>query len=231
MKYFVVLNAAYLMVYYFVLIKRPSSSYVLSVVVAGVSGCLSTLFIILLLIFGKKSTETALPIYALLSHGLSYEEWRSVKVVKEKMDKVQKITKEENNISKDTYLIYLLILAFSGLVEQRPETPQERSDATLGNMPLEGDSLKCAAYAIGSPDENQEPIPVEHIVDRAEAEKFTAYKHLHVEMMTKKFYQGKTLSRLLYDGVHLVFLRKKLGPKRPAKTKAFAKAFGIATNQ
>jgi hypothetical protein len=48
--------------------------------------------------------------------------------------------------------------------------------------------------------------------------------------LKKSHYRGVTLSRLVYDGVHIVFKRKKLGPKRPGRTNAFMQAFGIATN-
>ncbi len=228
MRYFVVLRAIYLMAYYFVLSKRPSKSYVLSVTIASTSGSLLTFFIMFLVVFGSKDTKTRFPFESLLFHGLSYEEWRTAKVVKERMDRVQTITKGEENLPEDFYLVLLLILSFSGLIEHRPETPEERSDAIIGRFPREGEVLR--AHTVDPTGQNLEIAETEHQVDRKEAVMFASFKQKHTDTIKNDHYRGTTLSRLVYDGVRIVFLRKKLGPKRPARTNAFMRAFGITTN-
>ncbi len=228
MRYFVVLRAVYLMAYYFVLSKRPSKSYALAVVMACTSSITGALFVMLQLIFGNKDTKTRFPFESLLFHGLSYEEWRTAKVVKEKMDGAQIITKEEQNLSEDLYLVLLLILSFSGLIEHRPETPEERSESIIGRLPREGEVL--TAYIVDLTGKNSEITKKEHRVDQREAETFTFIKRKLADFLKDNYYQGMTLSRLVYDGVRIVFRRKKLGPKRPARTSAFMRAFGIATD-
>ncbi len=216
------------MAYYFMLSTRPSKSYMLSVMVACSSGSLFTFFVMFLVVFGSKDTKTRFPFESLLFHGLSYEEWRTAKVVKEKMDKVQTITKGEENLHEDLYFVLLLILSFSGLIEHRPETPEERSDAIIGRLPREGEVL--TAHTVDPTGVNPEIAEKEHRVDHKEAEMFASIKQKHTNTIKNDHYRGVTLSRLVYDGVHIVFRRKKLGPKRPARTNAFMGAFGIATN-
>jgi hypothetical protein len=99
MRYFIVLRAIYLTVYYLKLTKQPSRLYALSVMMASSSGIAFTLFILFLLIFGNTDSKTRFPFESLLFHGLSYEEWRTASEVKKNMDKVEMITKKEKLIS------------------------------------------------------------------------------------------------------------------------------------
>jgi len=181
----------------------------------------------ILVIFGSKDTKTKFPFEALLFHGLSYEEWRTAKVVKEKMDRVQTITKSEQSLPEDLYLVFLLLFSFSGLVEYRPQTPEEMSDATIGRFPQEGDVL--TSYKINLSGKNPEVTEGKTTVDQKEADVSASIKRKHTASLRDSHFQGGTLSRLVYDGVRIVFRRKKLGPKRPARTNAFMRAFGLTT--
>ncbi len=212
--------------YYFVLSHRPSKSYTLSIVIASASSTILTFFILLQLIFGTKNPKARLPFESLLFHGLSYEEWRTAKVVKRQMEKVQIITEEEQELPEDLYLVLLLILSFSGVIEHRPMTPDEMSEALIGMLPHKDDVLK--SYLV-DPTGLRETTEVEHIVGDDEAETFASLRQTHINEVKDRYYQGKTLSRLVYDGVNLVFRRKKIGPKPPARTNTFLRAFGIAT--
>ena len=112
MKYFIVLRAAYLMAYYYILSKRLSKSYVLAVMLACISGVIFLFFSVVCNNFWQEGCPGAIPFEALLFHGLSYEEWRTARVVKEKMDRVQTITSGETNTPEDLYLVLLLLLSF-----------------------------------------------------------------------------------------------------------------------
>lgn len=229
MKYFIVLRAVYLMAYYFKLRKQPSRLYVLSVLMASSSGVARTLSILFLLIFGSTDIKTRFPFESLLFHGLSYEEWRTVSEVKKNMGKVEMITKGETDFPEDFYFVILLILSFSGLIEYRPETPEERFVSTYARLPKEGEVL--TSYTVDlSKGKDSVSEKKDHRVDPREAEMFASIQRKGIESITKYHYQGKTLSRLVYDGVRIVFRRKKLGPKRPKNVNVFMKAFGIATN-
>jgi hypothetical protein len=229
MRYFIVLRAVYLMAYYFVLSKRPSRLYVLSVLMALSSGAAFTFAMIFVLIFGNKDDKIKFPFEALLFHGLSYEEWRTASEVKKKMSKGQTNSKGETNLHEDIYLILLLVLSFSGLVEFRPQTPEERSYSLMGKLPKKGDVLTSYTFdpskGDGSGSEKKE-----YKVDSKEAEMLASIQQKHVEELLKNHYQGQTLSRLVYDGVLIVFKRKKLGQKRPKNANVFMKAFGVAMN-
>jgi len=229
MRYFIVLRAIYLMAYYFVLSKQPSRLYVLSVLMASSSGIAFTLFILFLLIFGNTDSKTRFPFESLLFHGLSYEEWRTASEVKKNMDKVEMITKGETNLPEDFYFVLLLVLSFSGLVEYRPETPEERFESMLGRLPKEGEVLTSYTVDLSKGEDSVSEME-EHKVDPKEAEMFASIQRKSIESITKNHYQGTTLSRLVYDGVRVVFRRKKLGPKRPKNVNVFMKEFGIATN-
>lgn len=229
MRYFIVLRAIYLMVYYFALSKKPSMLYVLSVLMASSSGITFTLFTLFLMVFGNVDSKTRFPFESLLFHGLSYEEWRTASEVKKNMDKVQTITKGETNLPEDFYFVLLLVLSFSGLIEFRPETPEERSHSVFEKLPKEGEVL--TSYTVDlSKSEHSVSEKKEHKVDSKEAEMFASIRRKSIESITKNHYQGRKLSRLVYDGVRIVFRRKKLGSKHPKNANVFMKAFGIATN-
>lgn len=209
--------------------------YVLSLVIASLAGIIHSCFMFLLLIFGNPFEKKEFPFEALLFHGLSYEEWRTAGAVKKKMDKVQiildkEITPEgEVGLSEKEYLALLLMLSFSGLVLFRPETPEERFESTLGSFPKEGDVL--TSYTLNpSEDANMVSEKKERRVDPKEAEMFASLQQKTIETITNKYYQGTTLSRLVYDGVRIVFKRKKIGPKRPKNVSVFMEAFEIPTH-
>lgn len=145
------------------------------------------------------------------------------------MDKVEMISKGETNLPEDFYLIILLLFSFYGLVEFRTETPEERSESMLGKFPKEGDILTSYTFDL-SEAEGVASEEKEHKVSQKEAETFASIQQKSIKSITKNHYQGKTLSRLVYDGVRIVFRRKKLGPKRPKSVNSFMKALGIATN-
>lgn len=229
MAYFIFLRATYLTMYYFLLSLQPSRLYVLSLLIASSFSTVFALFILLFLIFGNTESKTRFPFEALLFHGLSYEEWRTATEVKKNMDKVEMISKGETNLPEDFYLIILLLFSFYGLVEFRTETPEERSESMLGKFPKEGDILTSYTFDL-SEAEGVASEEKEHKVSQKEAETFASIQQKSIKSITKNHYQGKTLSRLVYDGVRIVFRRKKLGPKRPKSVNSFMKALGIATN-
>lgn len=145
------------------------------------------------------------------------------------MDKAETVSKGETNLPEDLYFSLLLVLSFSGLVEYRPETPEERSESIFGGFPKEGEVL--TSYTVDlSRGENSVSEKKEHKVNPKEAEVFASIQRKSVESIIKNHYQGRTLSRLVYDGVRIVFRRKKLGQKRPKNTNVFMEAFGIVTN-
>ena len=229
MRYFLVLRAVYLMAYYFVLSRQPSRLYVLSVLIASSSGVAFTFFITILLVFGSADSEKRFPFESLLFHGLSYEEWRTASDVKKKMDKIQTISKGETKLPEDFYFSLLLVLSFSGLVEFRPETPEERSQSMIGKLPQEGEILTSYTVDLSKSDDAGSETK-ERRVSPEEAEMFASIQQKHSDILQMMHYQGSTLSRLVYDGVRIVFRRKKLGPKRPKKASNFMSAFGIATH-
>ena len=229
MRYFIVLRAYYLAIYYYVLGKQPSRLYVLSVVIASSLGIASILFVLFYLTFGRIYNKRGFPFESLLFHGLSYEEWRNSSKVKKNMDKVQTISKKETNLPEDFYFLLLLVLSFSDLVEFRPETPEEKSLSILGRLPKEGEVF--TSYTVDlSKNETSVSEKKECGVNPKEAEMFASIQRESIGSITKNHYQGKTLSRLVHDGVCIVFRRKKLGPKHPKDIKIFMKAFVIATN-
>ena len=81
-----------------------------------------------------------------------------------------------------------------------------------------------------SKSDDEESETKERRVSPEEAEKFASMQQKHSDIVQMMHYQGSTLSRLVYDGVRIVFRRKKLGPKRPKKASNFMGAFGIATH-
>lgn len=228
MKYFTVFRAACLMHYYFVLSKRPSRSYVLSVVIASVLSTLFAFFVILLLIFKSKTTTDRFQFEVFLFHGLSYEEWRTVDVVKKKMDKVREVSMgKHQDYSEDQYLIALLLFSFLGMIEYRPESPEEKAGVVFGDLKV-GDELRT--HRVNTEDSNSEMEETKHRLEPSDVEMFAKSKGAYADFLKDNRYQGATLSRLVYDGVRIVFRRKKLGPKPPARTRSFMKAFGVAAD-
>lgn len=232
MRYLTLLRAHYLATYFFVISTRPSRSYLFSLMIACASGFVSVFLVFFLLAFGKKvnqNIKTRFPFEAFLFHGLSYEEWRTADMVRGKMETNRQVTQGTSNLPEDVYLPVLLILSFAGLVEYRPQTPEERSEADIGKMPQEGEVL--TTYTFDPTGANSElGQEEERSVSPDEAEVYAAMKRAHVRFVEQTRYGGSTLSRLVYDGVHIVFKRKKIGPKPPARTSAFMRAFGIAAN-
>lgn len=224
MKYFIVLKVLYLMLYYSIILSRPSKFYALSVAIALVAATLGTLITIFTILFSRETKE--FPFEALLFHGLSYEEWRTAKEVKQKMDKVHRLTLGEGYSPETVYLILLLTLGLFGLVEYRAQTPEEECDATLGPTPKEGDVLHVNVVNY-----SQTPIITRtvHTVGRDAAE-FAGRRNRYVEHLKNTKYQGATLSRLLFDRVKIVFKRKKLGPRKSKAASSFIKTFGLATS-
>jgi len=202
------------MAYYFVLSKHPSKSYVLSVTIAIILGSFLTFLSMFRVVFGSIDTKITFPFESLLLDGLSHEKWLTANAVRNRTRKVRTILRREEDIPEELYFLLLLILSFSGLIEYRPETPEQRSDAIIGKLLQEGEVLTAYTYQ----------------VDQEEAEIFTSIKQKRTNTIKNDHYRDATLSRLVYDGVRIVFQRKKLGPKRPARTNAFMQAFGISTN-
>jgi hypothetical protein len=179
--------------------------------------------------FGKSVKNSNFPFEALLSHGLSYYEWRSSNAVKLKMDTAFATSNQNKDLDSDFYLALLLILAFSGLVEYRVETPEERTESIIGRLPREGEII--SSYTV----ERKDGVVTvsdrqEHKVDKESSEIFSQLQKQQIESIERKHYQGKTLSRLVFDGVRIVFKRKKLGTKIPKKTMNFMETFGVPPN-
>lgn len=227
MRYLIILKALYLAQYYFVLSHRPSKMYFLSVIMASFFGIVLVFVVIFLSIFRTRNKGTS-PYETFLFHGLSYEEWRTVDEVKKKMEKIRLISKKEDDDdpSGDYYLLRLLILSFFGMVECRPQTPEERSRMVFEGMPKEGETLKTTTYCFSN-ESDAVITETRREVDRQDAELFAAAQQAYLDYVQQERYQGATLSRLVYDGVCLVFKRKKIGPKPPKKANDFLDAFGI----
>lgn len=226
-KYLIILRTVYLTNYYSSIGRRPNRSYALSVVISFISSFISSLIILFHEILNKNDIKSKFQFEALLSHGLSFEEWRNAKAVKEKMDRIQEIQGKDEYLPEEIYNLLLMILAFSGMIEYRPETPEEKSRTVVENLPREGEVLTSLSF--DSSDENSTPTENERRVSREEARMFESMRQGHIEYLKDKYYKGVTLSRLIFEGVHLVFRRKKIGPKKPTRTQAFMKAFGLNT--
>lgn len=131
MKQLIVLRSFYLVDYYLSLRNSKSKSYRLAVVTACASGIIHSFSVMFQLFFASNETKSRLPFESILLHGLSYEEWLTAKMVKEKVGQAESIARAEQALPEDLYLLFLLILSFSELVEYRLQNPAEISDVEI----------------------------------------------------------------------------------------------------